>query len=108
MRWDVMDEDDEFLDKAIEGLVMFALNSGEICTCPSRAIVQESIYDKFIERAIERVKAIKIGNPLDTETMMGAQNSNEQQEKIKSYLQIGKDPLHPLPRHPLPPVPPVS
>ena len=86
-----MDEDDEFLDKAIEGLVMFALNSGEICTCPSRAIVQESIYDKFIERAIERVKAIKIGNPLDTETMMGAQNSNEQQEKIKSYLQIGKD-----------------
>ncbi|KAA5579014.1 aldehyde dehydrogenase family protein, partial [Pseudomonas aeruginosa] len=83
---DVMDEDDEFLDKAIEGLVMFALNSGEICTCPSRAIVQESIYDKFIERAIERVKAIKIGNPLDTETMMGAQNSNEQQEKIKSYL----------------------
>lgn len=88
---DVMDEDDEFLDKAIEGLVMFALNSGEICTCPSRAIIQESIYDKFIERAIERVKSIKIGNPLDTDVMMGAQNSNEQQEKIKSYLQIGKD-----------------
>lgn len=88
---DVMDEDDEFLDKAIEGMVMFALNSGEICTCPSRALVQESIADKFVERAIERVKQIKIGNPLDTEVMMGAQNSNEQKEKIASYLQIGKD-----------------
>lgn len=88
---DVMDQDDEFLDKAIEGMVMFALNSGEICTCPSRALVQESIADKFIERAIERVKQIKIGNPLDTEVMMGAQNSNEQKEKIASYLQIGKD-----------------
>ena len=61
---DVMDQDDEFLDKAIEGLVMFALNSGEICTCPSRALIQESIYDKFMERALERVKAIKVGNPL--------------------------------------------
>ena len=88
---DVMDQDDEFLDKAIEGMVMFALNSGEICTCPSRALVQESIADKFVERAIERVKQIKIGNPLDTEVMMGAQNSNEQTEKIASYLQIGKD-----------------
>lgn len=88
---DVMDQDDEFLDKAIEGMVMFALNSGEICTCPSRALVQESIADKFVERAIERVKQIKIGNPLDTEVMMGAQNSNEQKEKIASYLQIGKD-----------------
>lgn len=88
---DVMDQDDEFLDKAIEGFVMFALNSGEICSCPSRALIQESIYDKFIEKAIERVKAIKIGNPLDTEVMMGAQASTSQQRKILSYLQIGKE-----------------
>lgn len=88
---DVMDQDDEFLDKAIEGLVMFALNSGEICTCPSRALIQESIYDKFMERAIERVKAIKVGNPLDTDVMMGAQASNEQKEKILSYIQLGKE-----------------
>ena len=87
---DVMDKDDGFLDKAIEGLVMFALNQGEVCTCPSRALVHESIYDKFMERAIERVKQIKIGHPLDTETMMGAQASQEQMEKIKSYLDIGK------------------
>ncbi len=87
---DVMDEDDEFLDKAIEGLVMFALNSGEICTCPSRALVHESIYDKFIERCVERVKAIKMGNPLDTDTMIGAQASSDQLEKILSYLDIGK------------------
>ncbi|MFC4023880.1 aldehyde dehydrogenase [Oceanobacillus longus] len=87
---DVMDADDGFLDKAIEGMVMFALNQGEVCTCPSRAIVHESIYDKFMERAIERVKQIKIGHPLDTETMMGAQASEEQMEKIKSYLDIGK------------------
>src|SRR5690625_4567481 len=87
---DVMDKDDGFLDKAIEGLVMFALNQGEVCTAPSRALVHESIYDKFMERAIERVKQIKIGHPLDTETMMGAQASQEQLEKIKSYLDIGK------------------
>ncbi len=87
---DVMDEDDEFLDKAIEGLVMFALNSGEICTCPSRALVHESIYDKFIERCVERVKVIKMGNPLDTDTMIGAQASSDQLEKILSYLDIGK------------------
>lgn len=87
---DVMDEDDDFLDKAIEGLVMFALNSGEICTCPSRALVHESIYDKFIERCVERVKAIKMGNPLDTDTMIGAQASSDQLEKILSYLDIGK------------------
>ncbi|WP_106496614.1 acetaldehyde dehydrogenase ExaC [Lentibacillus sp. Marseille-P4043] len=86
---DVMDEDDGFLDKAIEGLVMFALNQGEVCTCPSRALVHESIYDKFMERAVERVNQIKIGHPLDTETMMGAQASQEQMEKIKSYLDIG-------------------
>ncbi|MEK3976441.1 acetaldehyde dehydrogenase ExaC [Psychrobacillus sp. FSL K6-1267] len=88
---DVMDADDEFLDKAIEGLVLFALNSGEICTCPSRALVQESIYEKFMERALERIKAIKIGNPLDTETMMGAQASNQQLQKILSYIEIGKE-----------------
>ena len=86
-----MDADDEYLDKAIEGLVMFALNSGEICTCPSRALVHESIYDKFMERVLERVKAIKIGNPLDTEVMMGAQASNQQLEKILSYIEIGKE-----------------
>ncbi|MGM9923681.1 MAG: aldehyde dehydrogenase family protein [Bacillus sp. (in: firmicutes)] len=88
---DVMDQDDEFLDKAIEGLVMFALNSGEICTCPSRALIHESIYDRFMERALERVKSIKIGNPLDTEVMMGAQASNEQKEKILSYIKLGKE-----------------
>ncbi|WP_227430852.1 aldehyde dehydrogenase family protein [Psychrobacter sp. I-STPA6b] len=87
---DVMDADDDYLDKAIEGLVMFALNQGEVCTCPSRALVHESIYDKFIERCVERVKAIKQGNPLNTETMIGAQASSDQLEKILSYLDIGK------------------
>ncbi|WP_284139237.1 aldehyde dehydrogenase family protein [Virgibacillus sp. LDC-1] len=87
---DVMDKDDAFLNKAIEGLVMFALNQGEVCTCPSRALIHESIYDSFMERAIERVKQIKVGHPLNTETMMGAQASTEQLEKIKSYLDIGK------------------
>lgn len=87
---DVFDEDDAFLDKAVEGLVMFALNQGEVCTCPSRALIHESIYDKFMERVIERVNQIKIGHPLDTETMMGAQASQEQMEKIASYLDIGK------------------
>lgn len=88
---DVMDQDDEFLDKVVEGFVMFALNNGEICTCPSRALIQESIYDKFMERALERVKAIKIGNPLDTEVMMGAQASKQQKDKILSYIQLGKE-----------------
>ncbi|MFT5451655.1 MAG: aldehyde dehydrogenase [Enterobacterales bacterium] len=87
---DVMDEDDDFLDKAVEGLVMFALNQGEVCTCPSRALVHESIYDEFIKRCIQRVKAIKMGNPLDTDTMIGAQASSDQLEKILSYLDIGK------------------
>ncbi len=87
---DIMDEDDDFLDKAVEGLVMFALNQGEVCTCPSRALVHESIYDEFIKRCIERVKAIKMGNPLDTDTMIGAQASSDQLEKILSYLDIGK------------------
>src|SRR5690625_3676180 len=88
---DVMDQDDEFLDKAIEGLVMFALNSGEVCTAPTRALIHESIYDKFMERAIERVKTIKVGNPLDPEVMMGAQASTEQQEKILSYIKLGQE-----------------
>ncbi|HSP23108.1 MAG TPA: aldehyde dehydrogenase [Planococcus sp. (in: firmicutes)] len=87
---DVMDEDDAFLDKAIEGFVMFALNQGEVCTCPSRALIHEDIYDAFMERALKRVAEIKIGNPLDPETMMGAQASQEQMEKIMSYLDIGK------------------
>ena len=87
---DVMDKDDSFLDKAIEGLVLFAFNQGEVCTCPSRALIQESIYDKFMERCLARVAAIKQGNPLDTETMMGAQASQEQMTKIQSYLELGK------------------
>ncbi|MFA5619856.1 MAG: aldehyde dehydrogenase family protein [Weeksellaceae bacterium] len=87
----VMDEDDEFLDKAIEGAVMFALNQGEICTCPSRLLIQEDIYDKFIARVIERVEAIKMGNPLDPTTMMGAQASKIQFDKISSYLKLGKE-----------------
>ncbi|MDB5884199.1 MAG: aldehyde dehydrogenase, partial [Polaromonas sp.] len=87
---DVMDKDDSFLDKAIEGLVLFAFNQGEVCTCPSRALIQESIYDKFMERVIKRVAAIKMGNPLDTDTMMGAQASKEQLTKIMSYLELGR------------------
>ncbi len=87
---DIMQADDAFFDKAIEGLLMFALNQGEVCTCPSRALIQESIYEPFMERVLERVKAIKIGNPLDSDVMMGAQASNEQMEKILSYLEIGK------------------
>ncbi|HET7866730.1 MAG TPA: aldehyde dehydrogenase family protein [Burkholderiaceae bacterium] len=87
---DVMAADDAFLDKAIEGLVLVAFNPGEVCTCPSRALIQESIYDRFIERALKRVAAIKQGNPLDTETMMGAQASSMQMDKIMSYLEVGK------------------
>ncbi|MBK1624135.1 aldehyde dehydrogenase [Afifella marina] len=87
---DVCAEDDDFFDKAIEGFVMFALNQGEVCTCPSRALIQHSIYDRFMERALERVKAIKQGNPLAPETMIGAQASSEQLEKILSYIDIGK------------------
>jgi aldehyde dehydrogenase len=87
---DVMAADDDFLDKAIEGLVLFALNQGEVCTCPSRALIQESIYERFMARAIARVKAIKQGNPLDMSTMIGAQASSEQVEKILSYMEIGR------------------
>lgn len=87
---DIMDKDDAFLDKAVEGFVLFALNQGEVCTCPSRALIQESIYDKFMERVLQRVEAIQTGNPLDPNVMMGAQASTEQMEKILSYLDIGK------------------
>src|SRR5690625_61649 len=87
---DVMDADDGFRDKALEGFTFFALNQGEVCTCPSRAIVQENIADDFYDLAIERIKKIKQGNPLDTDTMMGAQPSNDQYEKIMSYMDIGK------------------
>jgi aldehyde dehydrogenase len=88
---DVADHDDDFFDKALEGFAMFALNQGEVCTCPSRALVHESIYDRFIERAIKRVEAIKQGHPLDSATMIGAQASNDQLEKILSYIKIGQD-----------------
>ncbi|WP_343613744.1 aldehyde dehydrogenase [Novosphingobium sp.] len=87
---DVMDADDDYFDKCLEGFAMFALNQGEVCTCPSRALIQESIYEKFIERAIARVKAIKQGSPLDPSTMIGAQASNDQLEKILSYIDIGR------------------
>src|SRR5580658_9283410 len=87
---DVMEADDDFFDKALEGFTMFALNQGEVCTCPSRALVQESIYDKFMQKAVARVDKIKQGHPLDPETMIGAQASNDQLEKILSYLDIGK------------------
>ncbi len=87
---DVMREDDDYLDKALEGFAMFALNQGEVCTCPSRALVHESIYDRFMEKAVARVKAIKMGSPLDAATMIGAQASNDQLEKILSYIAIGK------------------
>src|SRR6202045_602953 len=87
---DVMEADDDFFDKALEGFTMFALNQGEVCTCPSRALIQETLYDQFMERALKRVKAIKQGNPLDKTTMIGAQASTEQMEKILSYFDIGK------------------
>ncbi|MGC5165780.1 aldehyde dehydrogenase [Luteimicrobium sp. DT211] len=81
---------DDFYDKALEGFTMFALNQGEVCTCPSRALIQESIYDGFLSDAIARTEAVKQGNPLDTETMIGAQASNDQLEKILSYIDIGQ------------------
>ncbi|MFH5822370.1 aldehyde dehydrogenase family protein [Georgenia sp. AZ-5] len=87
---DVMRADDGFRDKALEGFTMFAFNQGEVCTCPSRALIQESIYDEFIDLAIARTRAIKRGNPLDTGTMIGAQASSDQFEKIRSYLDIGR------------------
>ena len=87
---DVGAEDDAFLDKAVEGLVMFAFNQGEVCICPSRALIQESIYDRFMERALKRIEQIRMGSPLESETMMGAQVSLNQLEKIQAYVDIGK------------------
>jgi len=87
----VMDADDEFFDKCLEGATLFALNQGEVCTCPSRLLVQESIFDDFVERVVERTKAIKLGHPLSPDTMMGAQASNDQYEKILNYINIGKE-----------------
>lgn len=87
----VADADDEFFDKAVEGAVMFALNQGEICTCPSRLLIHEAIYDRFIAKVIERTAAIKLGHPLDKSSMMGAQASIIQKEKIISYLKLGKE-----------------
>ena len=87
---DIAAADDDFLDKAVEGLLLFAFNQGEVCTCPSRALIQESIYDQFMERVLVRVAAIKQGNPLDTDTMIGAQASKEQLTKILTYMDLGK------------------
>ena len=88
---DIAEKKDNFYDKALEGFAFFALNNGEVCTCPSRALIQASIYDEFVADGIKRVEAVKRGHPLDTDTMMGAQASNDQYEKILSYIQIGKD-----------------
>ena len=88
---DVMDEDDEFLDKAIEGLVLYAFNKGEVCTCPSRALIHESIYDRFMERCLARIEKIRQGNPLDPATMIGPQVSVQQIDKIASYVDIGRE-----------------
>jgi aldehyde dehydrogenase len=87
---DVMREDDAFVDKALEGFAMFALNQGEVCTCPSRALVQKSIYERFMERAVKRVQGIRQGDPYEMSTQIGAQASNDQFEKILSYIDIGK------------------
>ena len=87
---DVMDADDDFFDKALEGFALFAFNKGEVCTCPSRALIQESIFDKFMERAVARVARIKVGDPLDAATQMGAQASEEQMKKILGYIEVGK------------------
>jgi aldehyde dehydrogenase len=87
---DVMDEDDEFLDKAIEGLVLYAFNKGEVCTCPSRALIHDSIYDRFMDRCLARIRQIRQGNPLDPTTMIGPQVSAQQIEKITSYVDIGR------------------
>lgn len=88
---DVLAEDDEFLDKAVEGLVLYALNKGEVCTQPSRALIEESIYDEFMSRCLKRIAAIKQGHPLDLTTQIGPQMSMAQLEKIERYVEIGKD-----------------
>jgi len=86
-----MAHDDDFLDKAVEGLVLYAFNKGEVCTAPSRALIQQDIYDEFMARALGRIEAIKQGNPLDTDTQLGAQVSAQQLEKIASYVEIGRN-----------------
>ncbi|RIV86012.1 aldehyde dehydrogenase [Aurantiacibacter zhengii] len=88
---DIADEDDDFFDKAVEGALMFALNQGEVCTCPSRALVHESVYDRLMDRATQRLKAIRQGNPLDSDTMIGAQASQQQMEKVLGYIEIGRE-----------------
>ncbi|CAI07361.1 aldehyde dehydrogenase [Aromatoleum aromaticum] len=88
---DIAAADDAFFDKAVEGMVLFAFNQGEVCTCPSRALIQESIYDRFMERVLARVRAIRQGSPLDTDCMMGAQASAEQMNKILSYMDVGRE-----------------
>jgi aldehyde dehydrogenase len=88
---DVAAADDEFLDKAVEGLVLYAFNKGEVCTCPSRALIAEDIYDEFMARCLDRIAKIRQGNPLDTETMMGPQVSQAQIDKISSYVDIGRN-----------------
>ena len=87
---DVLAAHDDYQDKALEGFTMFALNQGEVCTCPSRSLVQADIFDEFLELAAIRTKAVRQGDPLDTETMIGAQASNDQLEKVLSYIEIGK------------------
>ncbi|MCA9571616.1 MAG: aldehyde dehydrogenase family protein, partial [Myxococcales bacterium] len=87
---DVWQADDAFRDKALEGFTLFALNQGEVCTCPSRALIQRGIYDAFLDEAVQRTEAIRMGNPLDPQTMMGAQASNDQLQKILSYMEIGR------------------
>ena len=88
---DIAQKDDDFYDKSLEGFTMFALNQGEVCTCPSRALIQESIYEKFLTDATERTKKVIQGNPLDSETMIGAQASKDQLDKILSYIDIGQN-----------------
>ncbi|HTW41933.1 MAG TPA: aldehyde dehydrogenase family protein [Solirubrobacteraceae bacterium] len=88
---DILSADDAFADKAVEGLVLYAFNKGEVCTCPSRALIQESIYEEFMARCLERIRTIRQGNPLDRDTQLGPQNSSAQMEKILGYIQIGRD-----------------
>ncbi len=88
---DIMQQEESYISKCVEGLVLAFFNAGEVCTCPSRALIQESIYDEFIELVVARTKAIKRGNPLDTDTMVGAQASNQQFEKIMSYMEVGRN-----------------
>jgi len=106
---DVMDQDDAFLDKALEGFVLFAFNKGEVCTCPSRALVQESIFDRFVEKAVARVARIRVGDPLDPATQMGTQCSHGQLEKIVNYIDSDHNQFHHWLRpQPIPPLAPTA